>query len=216
MPIYAGATPVTGVYIGATPVTAVYQGTVKIWPPDTTNPPDPVPTYKFYDDFNRTTIGPDWTGSGGLIDAGALKKNNTNGSADYWTARTFDTDDLDVTAVLGPVTDPAQLAWIMLGSPSAYVYVEFSRNVGVIGDYNGTSWVARSNFGAIPWTTGDTIRVTRSGSTVTVYRNGAVVATGVSSVARGTAYRRVGLSVRRASNFFGTYYGPTFDSVGVN
>jgi len=214
--IYSGSTPVDGVYIGDRAVSAVYQGSAKIWPPDDGGGEPQPPQYAFYDNFERTTIGPDWQGSGGLIDAGALKKNTTPGSADYWTTRQFDTDDLDVTVTLGPIADWQQPVSIMLGSPAQYIYAEFSKSSGVFGAYDGSAWHILHDYGALPWAVGDTVRVIRSGTTVTMYRNGGEVGTVTTSVALGTAFRHVGLSVRMAENLFVKWYGPTIDAVGVN
>lgn len=209
MAIYLGDQPPSAIYLGVQPVSAIYLGDQKIWP---TSTPDPV--YTFYDDFNRTTIGAAWTGAGAVIVNGELKKNATNGSADYYTATQFATDDLDVTAVVGTVTDPAQRASILLGSPAQYIYAEVSANGGIIGDYNGSVWTTRANVPA-GLASGDTLRLRRQGTTVTLSRNGTTIATATSSVALGPSFRRVGLSVRRDSNVLGTYYGPTWTSVGV-
>lgn len=213
--IYSGSTPVAGVYLGDRPVSAVYRGSSKIWPPDTPGEPTP-PTYAFYDDFERATIGSDWQGSGGVIDNGALKKSTTAGNADYWTTRQFDTDDLDVTVTLGPIGDRQQPISVLLGSSAQYIYVEFSQSSGVLGAYDGSTWNILHDYGAISWAEGDTLRVIRSGTTVTMYRNGAEVSTVTTSVALGTAFRRVGLTVRMAENFFTKWYGPTVDAIGVN
>lgn len=210
--INLGTKTVSAVYAGTKLVSAVYQGSVKVWPTDTT---PPGPTYVFFDDFERATIGTAWTGSGALIESGVLKKNTAAGSADIWTAQSFATDDIDVTAILGPIQDSQQKAAILIGSTAQNVYLEFSKTSGVLGAYNGTTWTTLSNFGGLAWAPGDEVRLVRSGTTITAYRNGSVIATGTSSVARGTAYRKVALSVKMAINFV-RFYGPTFDSVGIN
>lgn len=173
------------------------------------------PSWAFFDDFQRTTIGTAWTGSGALIESGYLKKNNTNGSADYWTAQTFTGDDRTVRVVLGPIQDSQQRASILLGSSASYVFVEFSKSGGVIGDYDGYAWNNRADVPSMALLTGDVLELTRVGTSLVLKRNDVTVVTASSSQGRGTAHRRVALSVRRNSNVFGTYYGPTFDSVGV-
>lgn len=209
--ISIGGTEISEIYIGTERPAAIYVGTEKIWPTDT----EPAPVWDFFDDFNRTAIGSAWTGSGGLIADGALKKNTSSGSADYWTAQQFSSDDLTVRATLGPVTDAQQKAAILIGSTAQNIYVEFSKQTGILGAYNGTSWSTLVNFGAIAWAAGDVIEVRRRGTTITVLRNGTTIATASSSVAIGSAHRRVALSVKANTVFIATFYGPTFDEVGI-
>lgn len=212
--IYLGGTEISEIYIGTERPAAIYVGTEKIWPTDS----EPAPSWDFFDDFERASIGSAWTGSGGLIAGTApnrhLKKNTSSGSADYWTAQQFSSDDLTVRATLGPVADPQQKAAILLGSTAQNIYVEFSQQTGIIGAYNGTSWSTLNNFGAIAWAAGDVIEVRRRGTTISVLRNGTQIASASSSVAIGSAYRRVALSVK-ANNVFIVFYGPTFDDVGI-
>lgn len=210
--IYLGGTEISEIYIGTERPSAIYVGTEKIWPTDT----EPAPSWDFFDDFNRTAIGSAWTGSGGLIDNGALKKNSSSGSADYWTAQQFSSDDFTIETVLGPVTDPQQKAAILIGSSAQNIYVEFSQRTGIIGAYNGSSWSTLNNFGAIAWAEGDVIRVERIGSAIRLYRNSSLIASATSSVALGAAHRRVGLSVKADRVIIVTFYGPTFDSIGIN
>lgn len=215
--IYLGGTEISGsdIYIGTERPAAIYVGTEQIWPTDT----EPAPSWDFFDDFERTSIGSAWTGSGGLIAGTApnrhLKKNTSAGSADYWTVQQFSSDDLTVRATLGPVDDLQQRASVILGSPAQYVYIEFSKSGGQIGDYNGTSWTQRASVPVLSWAAGDVIEVRRRGTTISVLRNGTQIASGSSSIAIGSAYRRVALSVRMAVNLFVNWYGPTFDDVGI-
>lgn len=62
---------------------------------------------------------------------------------------------------------------------------------------------------------GDTVVLRRWGTSISFLLNGIVRATATSSLARGAAYRRVNLSVRRDSNIFGTYYSPAFEDVKI-
>jgi hypothetical protein len=196
-------------------ITVDYDGAVRVIRRVTLDGVQIWPSWAFFDDFERSTIGANWQGSGALIELGRLKKNTTNGSADYWTSQQFAGDDLYVRTVLGPIQDAQQRASIILGSPSTYVFVEFSKTGGIIGDYDGWTWTTRATIPSLALATGDVIEVSRVGTTVTLKHNGATVATATSTQGRGVGNRRVGLSVRRDSNFFGTFYGPTFDEVGV-
>lgn len=209
--IYLGGTEISEIYIGTERPAAIYVGTEKIWPTDT----EPAPVWDFFDDFERASIGSAWTGSGGLIADGALKKNTSSGSADYWTAQQFSSDDLTVRATLGPVTDAQQKAAILIGSTAQNIYVEFSQQTGIIGAYNGTTWSTLNNFGSIAWAAGDVIEMRRRGTTISVLRNGTQIASASSSVAIGSAHRRVALSVKANTVFITTFYGPTFDDVGI-
>lgn len=194
-------------FVGADPVREVYLGADLLWPTD---------VWDFHDDFERTSIGSAWTGSGGVIDNGALKKNTTAGNTTYWTVQQFDGDDFVVEALLGPVQDSQQAGSILWGTSNDYVFVEFSKSGNnLIGDYNGSVWSTRATLPARQWDAGDVIRVERTGTTVRAFRNGALLATGTSSLGRGAGKRRMALGVRMALNFFIRWYGPTFDEVRV-
>lgn len=193
-------------YIG---IESIWEGTSNgynlIWEP-----------WYFTDDFERTSLGPNWVSTGGsVISVGALRKSNSNGSSDNWTARSFPTDDLHVETTLGIINDPNQRSAISLGSPNEYVFAEFSMNGGIIGDYDGRVWNTRSTIPNLPLMRGDTITLRRWGTSISLLYNGIIRATATSSLGRGAAHRRVNLSVRRDSNFFGTYYSPEFDDVKI-
>lgn len=211
--IYLGSAPARAIYAGTDPVRAIYAGTMKIWPP--AGGEDPAPDYDFFDDFERSTIGPDWTGSGGVIHEGALRKNTVTGSTTYWTADQFAGDNLDVTATLGPVQDHQQKAAVLIGSPEEYVSVEFSQSAGQVVDYDGTRWTSLNNFGRRQWEAGDVIRVYRVGELIRVERNGELIATASSNLAMGEQHRRVGLAVYTDRVVIVNFYGPTFDDVGI-
>ena len=199
------------IYAGNKPIKEVYAGSSKVWSRE---------SWDFFDDFERSSIGSDWQGSGGLIDGAApnrhLKKNTSAGNTTYWTTRQFDGDDFVVEALLGPVQDAQQVGSILWGNPNEYVFVEFSKSGNnIIGDYNGSAWTTRATLPAQQWAEGDIIRVERTGTTVRAFRNGAPLATGTSTLGRGAGNRRMALGVRMALNFFIRWYGPTFDEVRV-
>lgn len=215
MSIYIGPDEVSAVYIGGTLASAVYIGDVKIWPTGT----PPGESWDFEDDFERSSIGTtDWTGSGGLIAGTApnryLRKNSSAGSADYWTTRQFASDDLEAEGLIGPIMDLQQVAAIIFGSSSRYVALEFSKSVTKAFAYNGSSWPLLRDFGAIPWAEGDLIRLKRSGSTFTLYRNGTSLGTFTSSEGMGPTHRRVALNVRMALNVI-SWYGPTWNKISI-
>lgn len=215
MSIYIGPDEVSAVYIGDTLASAVYIGDVKIWP---TGAP-PGESWDFVDDFERTSIGTtDWTGSGGLITGTApnrhLKKNTSAGSADYWTTQQFASDDLEAEGLIGPIHDSQQVGGIIFGSSSRYVALEFSKNNTKAIAYNGSTWTTLRDYGTIPWAEGDLIRLKRSGSTFTLYRNGTSLGTFTSSVGIGTTHRRVALNVRAAVNII-LWYGPTWNKISI-
>lgn len=195
------------VRLGGTPVREVYLGAELLWP---------TAQWDFHDDFERASIGSAWTGSGGVIENGALKKNTTAGNTTYWTVQQFGGDDFVVEALLGPVADSVQAGSISWGAPDDYIFVEFSKSGNnIIGDYNGSVWATRASLPAQQWAAGDVIRVERTGTTVRVLRNGTLLATATSTLGRGEGKRRMALGVRMALNFFVRWYGPTFDEVRV-
>ena len=211
MPIFPGGNKVGALHVGSRPMGAVYAGSRKVW--------ESV-SWDFVDDFERSSIGAAWQGSGGVIAGTApnrhLKKNTSAGSTDYWTAQQFGGDDFVVEALLGPVQDSQQAGSIIWGTSNEYVFVEFSKSGNnVVGDYNGSVWATRATLPAQQWDAGDVIRVERTGTTVRAFRNGTLLATGTSSLGRGAGKRRMALGVRMALNFFIRWYGPTFDEVRV-
>ena len=211
MSIHIDGQGIGSIFVGSQPVAEVYRGADLVWSAQ---------SWDFFDDFERSTIGSAWQGSGGLIAGTApnrhLKKNTSAGGATYWTAHEFDGDDMVVEALLGPVQDAQQRASILLGGPNSHVYVEFSRTGNnMIGDYNGSTWTSRADLPAQSWGEGDVIRVERVGGNVSVYRNGTRLVGAITQEGRGAGRRRLGLSVHMALNFFVRWYGPTFDEVRV-
>lgn len=198
-----------GVSSSHIPIGSIWEGAASgyylIWEP-----------WFFKDDFNRTVLGPDWVATGGVqLSAGALQKSTSNGSADCWTVKSFPTDDLHVVTIIGTANDANQRSSISLGSPSRYVFCEFSKNGGIIGDYDGQSWNTRASIPSLPIGPSDKIEVRRWGTSISFLYNGTIRATATSTQGRGADHRRVSLSVRRDSNIFGTYYSPTFTDVKV-
>ena len=228
MPVFKlGSSTITDVRVGSTRVKSVYLGSNLIWP--TTN------QWAFFDDFERTAWNANntWqlTSSTGVTIAGAsparyLQKDNTNGSADIWTVDYFRCDpNLEVTCKLGPINDENQRAAILMGAPVAdligaldVVYLEFSQKILLIGHYDGSTWTTLNTLAVQTWSVNDTITFKKVGSKFSVLRNGTEVgyATYGNLDSKRKGYSRVGLSVRRASNIFGTYYGPTFDDIKVS
>lgn len=214
MPIYYGSTELPNVYLGAQRLASVYAGSMPVWTGEA--------PWAFIDDFERTSVGTDWTGSGGLIAGTApnrhLKKNTSTGSADYWTVRQFDTDDIEVRTVLGPVDVGDIRAAIIIGNPSGtYVYVEYQANGGTLSYYNGSQWLQFAPVSAKSggYTQGDVVVLKRTGVLVEFIVNGTVLASGSTTVGRGPGNRRVALSVRAATQIFATRYGPTYDEVRI-
>ena len=214
MPIHIGGSKIGQVFFGSQPIKEVYAGSLLVWSAE---------KWDFEDDFERSSIGTaEWSGSGGLI-AGTsgskhLKKNSSAGSADYWTVRQFDTDNIEVEAVLGPVDSGSIRAAIILGNPqSTYVYVEFQVNGGTLSHYTGSTWQQFASVSAKPggYTQGDVVVLKRTGSLVQFIVNGQVLGSGTSSYGWGVGNRRVALTVRSAVEFITMRYGPTFDRVRI-
>lgn len=215
MSVYVGNSNPRGIYLGVAPVRGIYVGNELIWPPDTD--PTPTPEYDFYDDFERSTLGPDWEGTGALIDAGTLKKSTSAGNSRNWIAQTFDSDDLEIITTIGTTQDDQQLGEILIGSGlpnDDYVRLLFSKQ-----SMRADTWTGAFNtvatLPAQPLNDGDTVGLSRQGDTFTVTYNGNTLGTFTSSVAKGPEYRRVALAVNMALVFIARFYGPTFDDIGV-
>ena len=228
MPVFnLGSSDITDVRVGSTRAKSVYLGSNLIWP--TTN------QWAFFDDFERTAWNANntWqlTSSTGVTIAGAsptryLQKDNTNGSADIWTVQYFDCrPNLEVSCKLGPIDDDAQRAAILMGAPVGdphgfldMVYLEFSQQAILIGRYYGSTWATLNTLAVQTWSANDTITFKKVGSKFSVLKNGTEVGYATYANLDNTrgSYTRVGLSVRRDSNAFGTYYGPTFDDIKVS
>lgn len=195
------------VRLGSAPVREVYLGAELLWPTD---------VWDFQDDFERSTIGSAWTGSGGLIEDGALKKNTTAGTARYMINRRFDSDDLTVEVVIGTTDDRVQAGVILIGDPpdGDFVALSFSKERFHAFGFDG-GWPGYGELPLQPLADGDKITLTREGTQFTVLYNDNQIGTFTSALARGANYRRVGVEVKMALNFFIRWYGPTFDEVRV-
>lgn len=202
MPIIAGS-----IYAGNKPIKEVYAGSSKVWSRE---------SWDFFDDFERSSIGSDWQGSGGLIANGALKKNTTAGTARYMINQRFDSDDLTVEVVIGTTQDRAQPAVILIGDPpdGDFVALSFSKDRFHAFGFDG-GWPGYGDFPLQPLDDGDKITLSRKGTEFTVFYNDIQVGTFTTALARGAGYRRVGVEVKMAVNFFIQWYGPTIDEVRV-
>lgn len=213
MPIHFGGSKIGQVFFGSQPIKEVYAGSQLVWSAE---------KWDFEDDFERALIGSDWSGSGGVIAGSApnrhLKKNTSAGSADYWTVRQFDTDDIEVETVLGPVDVGHVRAAILVGNPQGtYIYVEYQANGGTLSHYTGSQWQQFAPVSAKPggYTQGDVVVLKRTGTLVEFIVNGQVLGSGTSTHGRGVGSRRVALSVRSLVEFFIPRYGPTYDRVRI-
>lgn len=209
MPVYGGSLGIGAVNAGGYPIASIYAGSQLVWSAE---------TWDFHDDFERSSIGSAWTGSGGVIAGSApnryLRKNTTAGSADYWTAQQFTSDDIEVLAKIGVVGDVSQLAAVVYGNSNQYVSIEFSQSAMRAVTYNGSTWSTVYTFVSQYWDQGDTLRIRRTGNVFQVWRNGTLLGSFSTSIARGVTYRRVALNVRMAVNIF-SWYGPGFDDVRI-
>lgn len=208
MAVQRGSNGIGAIQVGSTRIGRVFAGSRLLWQ---------AMSWDFIDDFERPDGAPgsDWVNTGGWITDGALMKNGNAGSGDVWTAQTFGSDNLEVQAMLGPIGDDAQVAAIILGNPSQHVYVEFSRERLRGLTYDGRVWTTIWNGPAQDLQEGDIVRFQRTGDTFEFSRNGSVLGSFTSSLAKGPSYRRVNLNVHMARNFFINWYGPSFDEVRI-
>lgn len=202
MPIIVGS-----IHAGNKPIKEVYAGSSKVWSRE---------TWDFFDDFERSSIGSAWQGSGGLIENGALKKNTTAGTARYMINQRFDSDDLTVEVVIGTTQDREQPGVILIGDPpnGDFVALSFSKNRFNAFGFDG-GWPGFGDFPTQPLDDGDKITLSRKGTQFTVLYNDIQVGTFTTALARGAGYRRVGVEVKMALNFFIQWYGPTIDAIRV-
>ena len=207
MPTYEGGTGIGGVYAGSQPIASVYVGSSPVWQSQ---------SWDFSDDFERSTIGSAWSGSGGLIENGALKKNTTAGTARYIINQRFDSDDITVEVVIGTTADRAQPATILIGDPpdGDFVALQFSKDRIHAFGFDG-GWPGYGDFPTQPLDDGDKVTLSRKGTQFRVLYNDAQIGTFTSGLARGAGYRRVGVEVKMALNFFIRWYGPTIDAMRV-
>lgn len=195
------------IYVGNKPIKEVYAGSSKVWSRE---------SWDFFDDFERSSIGSAWQGSGGLIDGGALKKNTTAGTARYMINQRFDSDDITVEVVIGTTQDRVQPATILIGDPpdGDFVALTFSKDRFHAFGFDG-GWPGYGDFPTQPLDDGDKITLSRKGTQFTVFYNDSQVGTFTTALARGAGYRRVGVEVKMALNFFVRWYGPTIDAIRV-
>ena len=207
MPTYEGGTGIGGVYAGSHPIASVYVGSSPVWSAQ---------SWDFVDLFERSTIGSAWSGSGGLIENGALKKNTTAGTGRYIINQRFDSDDITVEVVIGTTQDRAQPAVILIGDPpdGHFVALQFSKDRFHAFGFDG-GWPSYGDFPAQPLDDGDKVTLSRKGTQFKVLYNDTQIGTFTSALARGASYRRVGIEVKMDMNFFIRWYGPTIDAMRV-
>lgn len=207
MSIHIGGADIGAVYVGGQPVAEVYRGADLVWSAQ---------SWDFFDDFERSTIGSAWQGSGGVIVDGALKKNTSAGTARYMISQRFDSDDLTVEVVIGTTQDRVQPAVILIGDlpDGDFVALSFSKDRFHAFGFDG-GWPGYGDFPLQPLADGDKITLSRTGTQFTVLYNGTQIGTFTSALARGAGYRRVGVEVKMALNFFIQWYGPTIDAISV-
>lgn len=205
--IYLGSSEITGINVGRTPVQRVYSGGHLVWEAE---------SWDFVDDFERSSIGSAWSGSGGVIDNGTLKKNTSEGTAHYWTAEQFSSDDIDVEVTIGTTQDSVQEGVVKFGGGpgSHFAAIQFSKNRFNAFGFNG-GWPNYADFPTQSLADGDRIRVSRRGDNFTVKYNGNQIGSFTSSLGKGTSARRIGVEVKMAMNFLIRWYGPTFDAVRI-
>ena len=207
MAIFPGGMDLSGIQVGQTPVKEVWAGDQLVYQ---------LQQWTFADDFNRSTIGSAWTGSGGVIENGALKKNTTAGTARYTINQTFSTDDLTVEVTIGTTADRVQSGTIIMGDPDGdFVALTFSKERFHAFGFDRGGWPSYGDFPTQPLDDGDKITLSRSGTWFTVSYNGNVVGTFSTGLARGPNFRKVAVEVKMAVNFFVRWYGPTLDAVKV-
>lgn len=201
-----GNTDVTEVSTGSTPVQRIYSGSDLVWEAE---------SWDFHDDFERTSIGSAWSGSGAVIDNGALKKNTSAGEAIYFSTQQFSSDDFTIEVRLGPVQDLQQFAGVGFGSANNYITIDFNQVETKAVYYDGISWIRVLTFPVQVWDEGDILRWERRGTRSDVWRNGTHIGTFYDSHGMGAGNRSMRLTVNMALNFFLRFYGPTFDDVRV-
>ena len=206
MAIFEGNKRVGRVFSGDRAISRVYSGSRLVWESQ---------SWDFFDDFERSTIGSAWSGSGGLIEDGALKKNTTAGTARYMINQRFDSDDITVEVVIGTTQDRAQPAVILIGDPDGhFVAFQFSKDRFHAFGFDG-GWPGYGDFPTQPLDDGDKVTLSRKGTQFKILYNDTQIGTFTSALARGASYRRVGVEVKMALNFFIRWYGPTIDAIRV-
>ena len=194
------------------PIRRVTYNGVQIWP-----------SWAWTDDFNRSTLGANWTITNGgaavvMLDSKAVRRSAVSGSTDiYTTVDRAPADNFTLEAGVYSVQDPAQISAVLFGSPAQYVYAEVSRNSWTLGIYNGSTWTILASGGSTGLAAGNTIVLSRVGTSISLEVGGVLLATRTQAagVAMGPGKRRLGLSVRVDKPFWGTFYSPDIDYIRV-
>lgn len=216
MPIYYGSRKIGAIYHGSRKIGKVYYGSTLVYESMT------VVDHTF---TSASVVNDNYTGDRLAVHSTNhyVRKNSSNGSGDVWYNTPLNSNDVKFEVEIGSSSyEHNQPTSLMIGHPDFYTYVEFSSSVGHLGSYNG-SWSNHKDFGGISGlTTGDIIRLTykREGSpriALHRVRGSSTLTVATTSLAYQPARHLLtfGMSFRRDSNIFGTYYSPSVHRVHV-
>lgn len=214
MPVFAGKSN-EKVYVGRIQIKEVWAGGKRVYS-----------TALWSDTFDSGTLDSRYVlqlGQAQIID-GELSRTRSGGETRVWTPK-LGTDQLEIRAVLGAVTDPVQVSGLLLGSanngsssgPETWAVFEFNnRDICQIASWDGSGWPILAKFSPRTFAKGDTVSFKRVGQKVTATHNGVVL--GSATTSSGAGYQQAALKVACYSSggFFPTYYySPRFDSFEV-
>lgn len=204
MAIIIDGKSVKKIYHGSNSVKQVWFGGNKVWSSG--------PSWEFTDSFTGTALSNYWSTSGGIaVSNGYATKNNSNGSSDAWCNTIINSDEVAVEVIVGAVGNNTESSSVLIGDQWQYVYAEFNKNGGLIGEYDGKGWLVLQtySFGS-PLANGDVISLRRKGRKVQWFRNGELLWTKETNLQPASSYS-AGFSVRRSGNLFSANYSPTID-----
>lgn len=204
MAIIIDGKSVKKIYHGSIPVKQVWIGGNKVWSSG--------PSWEFTDAFTGTALSNYWSTSGGIIVSnGAATKNNTNGSSDAWCNTLINSNEVAVEVTVGTVGNNTESSSILMGDTWQYVYAEFNKDGGVIGEYDGKGWLVLQAYGLYPQLAkGDIVSLRRKGRQVELFLNEKPLCSRETNLKPANSYRG-GFSVRRSGNLFSSNYSPTID-----
>lgn len=210
MSVFAGK-GIGKVYVGSTPFKEVWAGGKRLFS-----------SALWSDTFDSGTLDSRYVMQLGQaqIENGELTRTRATGETRVWTPN-LGTDQLEIRAVLGTVSDPVQVSGLLLGGSNGgsetWVVFEFNnKEVCRIACWDGSAWPILATFAPRSFKRGDTVAFKRVGQKVTATHNGVVVGSTVTP--NGVGYQRAALKVACYSSggLFPTYYfSPAFDSFEV-